>query len=98
MKSAFLLLLSMFCGGCALTPDQAVAIATREIQQRHLSLPTKYATAVNASRYYEADKDYWDVSFMTTDSKKRLYEVSVNQYSHCVEEVRDEAQFRPATY
>jgi hypothetical protein len=97
MKCAVLALLSVLCVGCALTQEQAVAIATGEINRRNLPLPSKYVTVATPSRYLEAGIDYWDIIFVTEYPQKRLYEVLVNQHNHRVEDVTNFAHHVPTT-
>jgi hypothetical protein len=83
-------LIVILCVGCAITSDEAVVIATREIAKRERPLPKHYRTTtelVPITPEEDRTTEEWYVVFTTADGKKELYRVSVNKYNHTVRDV-----------
>jgi hypothetical protein len=82
-----LIAICLACAGCAITPQQAIPIALREIKKRNLPLPNPYSVSANPDRKIEEPGiiETWAVEFRDPAHKKPLYLVEVNRYNHQVE-------------
>jgi hypothetical protein len=92
MKLAFLAAMALLCVGCAITREEAVSIATREVTRRNLPLPKGYVTAVTPSQNiveFEPTRPIWEVTFSLPGAKKPLYDVTIDQYNRAIETFLD---------
>jgi hypothetical protein len=100
MRSASVVTLMLLFVGCAITPEQAVSIARREVERRNLPLPNHYVTTITLSELIEEfelpHRELWYVTFTRPGAKKPLYEVTVDKYNHTIESFTDDSKLVPS--
>ncbi len=94
MKLPFALLLSLVCWGCAVTREQAVASATREVARRHLPLPKHYTVEVKDSMAFDEVNPGYPIYVVTFSApgnrtQKRLYQLNVDRRSGTIDDMSD---------
>ena len=92
-------LISIVCVGCAITREQAVAVATRAIVKATLPLPAHYTVRVIEGYSAPQPPSYrlWGVEFRVPGRTEPLYTVWVQESSGSVEGVTDYVLEEPAS-
>jgi hypothetical protein len=84
------ILTSIVCGGCAITREQAVAVATRVIVERKFPLPAHYTVdVIEGSHAQHGASTLWGVEFRAPGRAESLYEVWVQKSSGTVDGFTD---------
>jgi hypothetical protein len=89
MRSRLIAVFSLLYVSCALTREEALSIATREVARRNLPLPKGYSSTVTLVQNSEAlasSEHFFEVDFQRPQDKKPLYIILIDQYSHRVDD------------
>ena len=97
MKPLAVCLLGLIVVGCAITGDQAVALASQQLARGHRPVPRSWRISVLPCKDYARDADLWALGFYSPPPQKDFYLVFVNKYTHRVEEIRDQNDPEPTT-
>ena len=92
VKPLFIIALWLLCAGCAVTRENAVAIATRELTRRNLPLPPHYvvtASRITSTPEFAQTVTLWEVTFELPRAKQPVYEVGINAYNRDIDYLLD---------
>jgi hypothetical protein len=92
MRAFAAILIAIICVGCAITREQAVAVATRAIVERKLPLPARYTVSVTEGSFAPepgAPSTLWGVEFRVQGRTEPEYTVWVQKSSGTLEGFTD---------